>query len=381
MAADSSATRTPEPLPETLMTDEGGGQETGTDGRKNASDEPKPTRDTARSRLGFEAIAAGIGVATSLLYAVGVIVVTGFLATRGAHDLPLLSAKYVWAGGYLGVAGGMYYFFVWRKIAYRADAGIVLDKKINPILQVVLSQYFLLEFIFCSAFFSAWLVGLTAEGNYGILLQQITVVAAAIDFAIFRSVSKPLARFAISAAVLASATALYIWLAIGHPPLLAVFGISATFTLVGSYILTSDAWKDPQDRPYSLFYLGFAALVAVITFGATAYGHISPMWGGGAPVRAKPVFPAGFNSELVRAFEEAGDEVYLVADGGEYMVFRVGPDSSEEKTIRVSVDDVDGVMWERPKRRDEYAEFLTSKIEALVKPRLEPPEGSASGGR
>lgn len=122
--------------------------------------EGTPLADPESTWKTLEKAPALLAAVSTSLYAVGFLVVTGFLGSKGIHDHPFISARYIMAGGLTAVCSLMYYFFVWRKMARRARHGFKFRPGLSPAFGGYVTHYYVLEDLFNCAFFSVWLVAI-----------------------------------------------------------------------------------------------------------------------------------------------------------------------------------------------------------------------------
>ena len=108
----------------------------------------------------FEKAPTLLAAVSSVLYVFGFLVVTGFLGSKGVHDHPLLSSRYIMAGGLTAVCSLMYYFFVWRRVWNRVRNGIKFHPKHSGTFRTYVINYYVIEDLFNCAFFSIWLVAI-----------------------------------------------------------------------------------------------------------------------------------------------------------------------------------------------------------------------------
>jgi len=109
------------------------------------------------------------------------------MATKGVTEQPLVSSRYVSAGALLLGASVMFYFMVLRHVVKRAQDGIKMSSNWSEAFKTYIHNYFVLEALFRSCYFSAWLVAITAPSVASEAALVMVNVAGGIDRVIFQT--------------------------------------------------------------------------------------------------------------------------------------------------------------------------------------------------
>ena len=133
----------------------------------------------------LEKAPALLAAMSSCLYVVGFLVVTGFLGSKGVHDHPFLSGRYVMAGGLTAACAVMYYFFVWRKTARRARERLNVRPGLSAAFHAYVTHYFVVEDLFNCACYSVWLIGIFGTTANAHLLALVAAIIYVVDQQIF----------------------------------------------------------------------------------------------------------------------------------------------------------------------------------------------------
>ena len=320
-----------------------------------------PHAPTLSSHL--ERAPAMVATATAGLYVAGFLIVNSHLASKGVHDLPLVSARYVVAGGLFFAAAIVYYFFVWRKVAKRAREGIALPPDATPFQRFFLHNYWLLEDFFGCAFFSAWFIGLTASSPLTAVAQITTVVVFALDQGLFgsRIFNEAIWRkFYASAALLVFGIAVVAWVGIQKTPVLLVFVLAAVFTELSAAILTSPGWKDGSDRLWGRVYLSIYSVVLCTMFGSTVYGQLSARLGGGAAPTVIPLLNPDASPKLHDLLSSSVKTIHLLSIGEEAVVLELNAGLPDTKVVRVSRALMQGLVFHPPSAVADFQKELTA---------------------
>lgn len=309
-----------------------------------------PTGGKEKSGL-TEKLPSLIALATSLSYGMGFLVWTSYLASKGVSDLPLVSARYVFTGALMAFIATAYYFFVWRKMARRVAVGIAAPPGISKRFLGFLNLYFIGEDITACCFVAAWLAGFLMPYAYAEPVQITALMAFAIDKWLFRKGAAtrwPRAVFAISFILQVVCNIFYVIYAIFNPPLLAIFSLFVTMTILGSVILTSGDLKSERDRYYAIFYFCSMLLVAVATFGSNVFGHISAKYGGGELPRVQVLLAQELDDTARKALASAGDRLFLLVDTDNMSTFEVGAAPGQTTCIRLDHKMVRALVFQPP---------------------------------
>lgn len=286
-----------------------------------------------------EKLPAVVALISSAFYGLGFLVWTAYLASKGISDQTLFSARYVLAGGLVVVISFAYYFFVWRKMAKRALDGIRLPPNTTKFGRIFYDLYFVVEDISGCCLVSAWLAGILIPSIDATPAQVASIVAVGFDRLLFRRgriLKWPRLIFALSFVIQCACNSFFIVYGAFNTPLLFLFSILMTITIICATILTSDTWKSPIDRNYSIFYIAFTIIVGVVTFSATVFGHISAKYGGGEPTKAVVVLSADTDQQIRQAFNKAGKDIFVLLDTGNVTTFQLG--TAVDQTSLVQID-------------------------------------------
>lgn len=321
---------------------------------------------------------------TSVLYGMGFLVWTSYLASKGISDQSLLSTKYVLAGALLAIVAVAYYFFVWRHMAKRAVRGYGSPKDMGKVFRVFLDTYFVGEDAFACCFVSAWLTGFLCPDVFAEPAQIVLLLGFTLDRFLFGSKivnKRPRLTFAISFLLQGACMAFFFLFAALYPPLLSLFFTLLSVTIVGQFILTSSVWKSKEDHGYSIFYLGFMMLVGVVAFGATFYEHVSPKYGGAAPARVSVTLAPDAEKMIRDAFSQAKSDLFLIVDSDSATVFRLGSAQTQTKVVRLDHKLIQAIFVEPPPQKTAASLRFGEAIGNLLKGRHTAPteKGAASG--
>lgn len=302
-----------------------------------------------KSILNVERLPVLIALSTSLLYVFGFVAFNSYLASKGIYDQTLLSTKYIMAGGLVLIILGGYYYFVWRKILDRIKRGVVWHKPISPIFRVFLDFYYVTEFVFGCAMLVAWLAGLLMPDVYALFALLATGLAFIFDMALIHySVYKKyrLLAFVLSFTFYWMAIFAYAVWGLTNPPLLSLWGIFVSFTILGSIVLSSPSWADNRDKGYSIFYLSIYVVVSVAGIGATTLEYINPRFGGAVPSKVTVSLAREIDDEIKRQFTAVNTEVYLIQETDDVSIFLLKTNSDFKKYIRLDKKFVTALTYE-----------------------------------
>lgn len=332
----------------------------------DASEMESPARpqSTESAWKNFEKAPALLAGASTVLYVLGFLVVTGFLASRGIQDHPLLSARYVMAGGLLLACSLIYYFFVWRKIAIRVGDGVKFHPKFSKFFRAYVTNYFLLDDLFGCMYFAIWLVALFGFVPGAQLFAATSIAVFALDRAIFVWGRRyPRACYLLSGLLLCLAgLAFWITAAIFAPLILEMFFVAWGFTLVSTMVLTSEDWYLRKNRFYAVFYLVLMAIFAAISFGATVYGQLNPRFGGGQPARVKVIFSKDAGPEIRMPVEIASKDVFLISDEKDALTLELGVTAKDKRVFRLDRALIQAIQFEPMIQQDLIADWVNSHL-------------------
>lgn len=294
----------------------------------------------------LEKIPFWTAAASTALYVAGFLVVTSHLSTRGVFDQPLLSTKYILAGGLISIVAAVYYYFVLRRMHYRITAKPTQQTTTSEGWQVFQAIYLTVEIAY-SCCFSALLLLILLGYPEVLYIQLIIATAFGLDKALnsFSAHSKFNKSAQVFILVLYTAVTLFcFFVAPLHNPLLplilAFIGLSIMFFTV----LSSRSWNNKEDLGFCYFYIALYVLSGIITFGVTTYGRISPKYGGAAPIKVV-IQPSGeVGKEVQSTIEEYKDKTYLVLETQDNLFFHLDPEGEKEKYYSVNRDMINGLI-------------------------------------
>lgn len=323
---------------------------------------PAPSAESPWKSL--EKAPALLAAGSTSLYVLGFLVVTGYLGSKGIHDHPFLSPRYVMAGALTAACALMYYFFVWRKMARRARDGMRVRPDTSAAFRAYLTHYFVVEDLFNCAFFSIWLVGIFGTSAYSQIFGIAVAAVYLVDQGIFAWCGPryPRLSFIMSGLLLAVSTSAFVAISGFYSPLLAAFGVTLTFTLVGMAVLTSKDWSQNQDRLYGFCYLAFTAAVAAIAFGTTVYGQLSPRFGGGQPPLVKVIFSKEADANIRTLVETTATEAFLLADDKDTLTLELRGPANAQRILRLDRNLVQAIQFERVVQKEIIAEWISAHI-------------------
>lgn len=296
--------------------------------------------------------------ASSVLYVLGFIVVTSYLASHGVYDQSLLNAKYILAGSLIAVVMLAYYFFVWRKVADQILNGMHSHSKLSGVSQFLLVGYYVVEHAFACLFTALMLLTLLGLHEYS-SIQTIVFLTFGIDlflqksgcYAKFPKVSFSLTFFLNGVVFIACFVFGYV-----HQPLSSLIAIFLTVTLAGTVVITSEGWRVGGEKYYGIFFISLYVVLGVIGFGATVYEHISPKYGGALPVKVQVHLDQDVADDIKKIFSQSGENVFLVVESSDYSTFRLGElgDGELSRFITLDRDLVKAVLFQSPSNKAEY---------------------------
>jgi hypothetical protein len=288
-----------------------------------------------------------LGASTSLLYVPGFVVVNAYMATKGVTEQPLLSSRYVAAGGLFIVASLFYYFLVLKPVVHRARDGIAMNAAWPSWFHGFVHNYFFLEALFRAAYFSAWLVAITTPSAASIAALLLTTVIGAVDGVIFaRRWLSPISRFLVSAGALVVGLLGFGFLCVLEPTMLGLSTAATLFLVAVTTVMTSVGWRSGDDRSWGMVYLSVYGLLAAVAFGATTYGGIAAKYGGGAPVKVQVVLSASAEDQIRKALEGAKAGVYLLASTDDALFLETRANAQHKSTTRIERGQVSAIMFE-----------------------------------
>jgi hypothetical protein len=316
----------------------------------NASTTAAPPGQSGDKKKEFgEGVPRLIAVISSLLYASGFVVWTGYLGANGIYEQSLVSAKYILSGGLVSLIAGVYYFWVWRKMAARFVEMPQGPAPNSPVLRQFLFVYFIVEDIFCCAVTASALTGMFVTSIYVDPVAVPGITLAVVDSLLFQSkLVRQHFRLALATSFLLVCLYLIWFFVYGafNPPLVSFAVVLVTITWVGFFIRSLGPNK--EDAVYSAFYLGLMATISVATFGATVFGYIDPRFGGAQPSRVSVVLAGDAGPEIREAFENAGLNLHLIIEDDHASVFRLRDQGYEARIVRLDKDLIRAVFYFPP---------------------------------
>lgn len=309
-----------------------------------------------------------VAALSTTLYVVGYLVVTGFLGSKGVHDHPFVSARYIMAGGLAAICASMYYFFVWRKTERRARIEMVYPANFTAAFKGYITYYFILEDLFGCAFFSIWLVGIFGPDTNAQFYGFVAGAVYLIDQSMFTHFGSkyPKTYFVVSGLLLGISITAFVLSSAVAPPLLAVFTIASSFTFISTAVLTSEDWSQNRDRVYGATYLALSAAIAAVGFGTTVYGELSPRFGGGQPPSVKIVFSQEADISLRAQIEAASAQIFLLNDDKEQLTLELRDHANKQQVLRLDRGLVQAIQFERVVRKDGLFELISTHLAAMT---------------
>lgn len=318
--------------------------------------------------FGLEKIPTLLAISTSVLYVLGFLVVTSYLASKGIYEQALISPKYIMAGALIAVIVAAYYFFVWRKVVSLVRDGIRWPSQVTPAFRIFLDTYYSIEMVFACCLVSAWIGGLLISNLYVLPMQLVLFFAAIFDLLLLKTGvyrSRRKTAFIVTFGVNVISILGFFFYGILNPSLFTLWSILLAFTIIGSVVISSSPWKSGEDKIYGVFYLFVVGVLGIVSFGATVYEHISPKFGGAEPSRVSVTLDSESNDEIRKNLATAAGKVYLVLDSDLSVTFRLGDDTKDAQYLRLDRKLVKSMLFERPPRKEPEEVHLANQLRAL----------------